>query len=39
LQLIKGQPLAEPRQLIALPVSYVTRENLQSPEIARLLQP
>jgi len=39
LQLISGQPLAEPRQEIALPVSYVTRNNLDSPEIARLLRP
>ena len=38
LQLISGQPLAEPRQEIALPVSYVTRSNLDSPEIARLLR-
>lgn len=39
LQLISGQPLAEPRQVIALPVSYVTRENMHSPEIAKLLHP
>jgi ribose transport system substrate-binding protein len=39
LQLISGQPLAKPRTVVSLPVSYVTRENMQSPEIARLLQP
>ena len=39
LQLLAGQPLAAPRQEIALPVSYVTRHNLDSPEIARLLRP
>lgn len=38
-QVISGQPLAEPRQVISLPVSYVTRENLNSAEISRLLHP
>lgn len=38
LQLIDGRPLEEPRQIIALPVSYVTRNNLDTPEIARLLR-
>jgi ribose transport system substrate-binding protein len=39
LQLLRGSPLAERRQVNSLPVSYVTRDNMQKPEIARLLQP